>query len=123
MVVRSAVEDLITRMSAYQCATALWYADARHKNIDFRGHATEIENRIKNSLAQTASKSYNLELSSISVDIPVAKIKIFSTVWEGNPKSASAGEVEISMAYSCVCFFRIQNQELWGELPEVYRMV
>jgi hypothetical protein len=95
-VVRSAVEDLITRMSAYQCATALWYADARHKNIDFTGHAKEIENRIKNSLTQTASN--NLELRSIIVTIPVAKIVILSTVWDGNPKSASAGEVKISMA-------------------------
>jgi hypothetical protein len=110
--VKSAVDDLITRMSAYQCATALWYADARHKNIDFTGHAKEIENRIKNSLTQTASKSsYNLELKSISVAIPVAKIVISSTVWHGNPKSASAGEVEISMAVHVdVSFeYRIKN--------------
>jgi len=110
-VMRSAVEDLITRMSAYQCATALWYADARHKNIDFTDHAKEIENRIKNSLAQTASKSYNLELRSIIVTIPVAKIVISSTVWDGNPNSASAGKVEISMAVHVYVSFeyRIKN--------------
>jgi hypothetical protein len=110
--VRSAVDDLITRMSAYQCATALWYADARHKNIDFTGHAKEIENRIKNSLTQTASKSsYNLELQSISVAIRVAKIVISSTPWDGNPKSASAGKVEISMwIHVYVSFeYRIKN--------------
>jgi hypothetical protein len=109
--VRSAVDDLITRMSAYQCATALWYADARHKNIDFTGHAKEIENRIKNSLAQTASKSYNLELRSVSIAIPVAKIVISSTVWDGNPNSASAGKVEISMAVHVYVSFeyRIKN--------------
>jgi hypothetical protein len=110
-VVKSAVEDLITRMSAYQCATALWYADARHKNIDFTGHAKEIENRIKNSLTQTASKSYNLELRSVSIAIPVAKIVISSTVWDGNPNSASAGKVEISMAVHVYVSFeyRIKN--------------
>jgi hypothetical protein len=110
--VRNAVDDLITRMSAYQCATALWYADASHKNIDFTGQAKEIVNRIKNSLAQTASKSsYNLELRSISVDIPVAKIKIFSTLWNGNPNSAFAGKVEISMAVHVYVSFeyRIKN--------------
>jgi len=109
-VVRSAVDDLITRMSAYQCATALWYADARHKNIDFTGHAKEIENRIKNSLAQTASKSYNLELRSIIVTIPVAKIDIFSTVWDGNPKSASAGKVEISMGIHVYVSFEYRTK-------------
>jgi hypothetical protein len=110
-VVRSAVEDFITRMSAYQCATALWYADERHKKIDFTGHAKEIENRVKNSLTQSASKSYNLELRSVSVAIPVAKIVISSTVWDGNPKSASAGEVEISMAVHVYVSFeyRIKN--------------
>jgi hypothetical protein len=110
--VRSAVDDLITRMSAYQCATALWYADATHKKIDFTGQAKEIENRIKNSLTQTASKSsYNLELQSISVAIPVAKIDISSTVWDGNPKSASAGKVEISMGIHVYVSFeyRIKN--------------
>jgi hypothetical protein len=110
--VRSAVDDLITRMSAYQCATALWYADARHKKIDFTGQAKEIENRIKYSLTQTASKSsYNLELQSISVAIRVAKIVISSTVWDGNPKSASAGKVEISMwIHVYVSFeYRIKN--------------
>jgi hypothetical protein len=109
--VRSAVDDLITRMSAYQCATALWYADARHKNIDFTGHAKEIENRIKNSLIQVASKSYNLELRRIIVAIPVAKIKILSTVWDGNPDSPSAGNVEISMGIHVYVSFeyRIKN--------------
>jgi hypothetical protein len=98
-------------MSAYQCATALWYADSRHKNIDFTGQAKEIENRIKNSLTQTASKSYNLELRSIIVAIPVAKIVISSTLWDGNPKSASAGKVEISMAVHVYVSFeyRIKN--------------
>jgi hypothetical protein len=109
-VVRSAVEDLITRMSAYQCATALWYADSRHKNIDFTGQAKEIENRIKNYLATNALNN-NLELKSISVAIPVAKIVISSTVWDGNPDSASAGEVKISMRVAVDISFeyRIEN--------------
>jgi hypothetical protein len=108
--VKSAVEDLITRMSAYQCATALWYADARHKNINFIGHAKEIENRIKNYLA-TKALNNNLELKSISVAIRVAKINIFSTVWEGNPDSARAGEVKISMhvAVDISFDYRIKN--------------
>ena len=111
--VRSAVDDLITRMSSYQCATALWYADARHKNIDFTGQAKEIENRIKNSLTQTASKSYNLELRSIIVTIRVAKIVISSTLWNGNPNSAFAGKVEISMAVHVYVSFeyRTKNSE------------
>jgi RNA polymerase-interacting CarD/CdnL/TRCF family regulator len=97
--VTNAIDDLITRMSAYQCATALWYADNRHKYIDFTSNAKGIEDRIKNSLIQTASKStYNLELRSVRVSIPTAKINILSTGWDGNPNSPSAGNVEISMA-------------------------
>jgi hypothetical protein len=50
-------------------------------------------------------------LQSISVAIPVAKIVISSTVWDGNPKSASAGKVEISMGIHVYVSFeyRIKN--------------
>jgi len=97
-VVNQAVDELVTRMSAYQCAKALYYADNRHQYIDFTRYANDIEDRIKNSLIQVASKSYNLELKGVRVAIPVAKITIMSTKWDGNPTSASAGKVEISMA-------------------------
>ncbi len=108
--VKGAIEDLITKMSAYQCAIALWYADNRHKNIDFKGRAEDIENRIKNSLKQVASKSYNLELRNVIVDVPVAKITIFSTSWDGNPDSPSAGRVEVFMAVQVYVSFEYRTK-------------
>jgi hypothetical protein len=50
-------------------------------------------------------------LQSISVAIPLAKIVISSTLWDGNPKSASAGKVEISMGIHVYVSFeyRIKN--------------
>ncbi len=110
-VVSQAIDDLVTRMSAYQCAKALYYADNRHQYIDFTRYAEDIEDRMKNSLIQIASKSsYNLELKNVRVAIPVAKITIMSTKWDGNPDSPSAGTVDIYMAVHVYVSFEYRTK-------------
>ena len=90
------VADIITSMSAYQCAKALVYSDGKETIASYSNDPI-LKQELDKQLKKLKQEITKLKVQDVKITMDEAQINAISTDWDGNPKSPKAGKVTAIM--------------------------
>jgi len=90
------VADIITIMSAYQCAKALVYSDGKERIASYSNDPI-LKQELDKQLKKLKQEITKLKVQDVKITMDEAQINAISTDWNGNPKSPKAGRVTAIM--------------------------
>jgi hypothetical protein len=90
------VADIITIMSAYQCAKALVYSDGKERIASYSNDPI-LKQELDKQLKKLKQEITKLNVQNVKITMDEAQINAISTDWNGNPKSPKAGRVTAIM--------------------------
>jgi len=90
------VADIITIMSAYQCAKALVYSDGKERIASYSNDPI-LKQELDKQLQKLKQEITKLNVQNVKITMDEAQINAISTDWDGNPKSPKAGRVTAIM--------------------------
>jgi hypothetical protein len=90
------VADIITIMSAYQCAKAVVYSDGKERIASYSNDPI-LKQELDKQLKKLKQEITKLNVQDVKITMDEAQINAISTDWNGNPKSPKAGRVTAIM--------------------------
>jgi hypothetical protein len=90
------VADIITIMSAYQCAKAFVYSDGKERIASYSNDPI-LKQELDKQLKKLKQEITKLNVQDVKITMDEAQINAKSTDWNGNPKSPKAGKVTAIM--------------------------